>query len=129
MKFFWENVHLNPTHMEKTTKIALAGMALALSAGVGYAATPAENWENHCSSCHGEDGKGQTKQGKKLKLQDYTSPQVQASLKDEDMLKAILEGVKDKDTGKERMKPYKDELEHPEAEAKALVDYIRKFKS
>jgi cytochrome c6 len=115
--------------MEKTTKIALAGLVLALSAGVSLAAPAAENWENNCASCHGEDGKGQTKQGKKLKLQDYTDPKVQASLTDEQMIKAILEGVKDKDTGKERMKPYKDELESPDAEAKELVAYIRKFKA
>ncbi len=114
--------------MEKNTQIALAGLALALSAGVSQAATAAENWENNCASCHGEDGKGQTKQGKKLKLQDYTDPKVQAQFTDEQMLKAILDGVKDKDTGKDRMKPFKDELEHPDQEAKDLVAFIRKFK-
>jgi cytochrome c6 len=114
--------------MEKSTKIALAGFALALSAGVGYASTAAENWDNNCASCHGADGKGQTKQGKKLKVFDYTDAAVQAKLKDEDMLKAILDGVKDKDTGKDRMKAFRGELENPDADAKALVDYIRKFK-
>jgi mono/diheme cytochrome c family protein len=52
---------------------------------------------------------------------------VQAELKDDDMLKAIIEGVKDKDSGKERMKSFKDEI--PEAEAKDLVAYVRKLKS
>ena len=114
--------------MDKSTKIALAGLALAVSAGVGYASTAAENWDNNCASCHGADGKGQTKQGKKLKIQDYTDPKVQAALKDDEMLKAILDGVKDKDSGKERMKAFKGELENPDADAKALVEYIRKFK-
>jgi cytochrome c6 len=115
--------------MEKNIKIAVAGLVLALSAGVSHAATAAENWDNNCASCHGADGKGQTKQGKKLKLQDYTDAKVQAGFTDEQLLKAILEGVKDKETGKERMKPFKDELENPDVEAKELVSYIRKFKA
>ena len=42
-------------------------------------------------------------------------------------IKAILEGVKDKDSGKERMKSFKDEI--PEAEAKDLVAFVRKLKA
>lgn len=30
-----------------------------------------------CSVCHGEDGKGQTAKGKKLKMKDIRSPEVQ----------------------------------------------------
>lgn len=100
------------------------GLAI-LSASPLAAATAAENWENHCASCHGEDGKGQTKQGKKLKLRDYTDAAVQAEFKDDAMLKAILEGVKE--NGKERMKAFKDEIS--EEEAKDLVAYVRKLKA
>jgi len=113
--------------MKTSTKIALTSVALALSAGVASAAPAADNWENLCASCHGLDGKAQTKQGKKLKLRDYTDPKVQAEFKDEDMFKAIIEGVKDKDSGKERMKSFKEEIS--EAEAKDLVAYVRKLKS
>jgi mono/diheme cytochrome c family protein len=113
--------------MKSTTKILLLGLALPVLASVSYAATASENWENNCASCHGADGKGQTKQGKKLKLRDYTDPAVQAEFKDEGMLKAILEGVKDKDSGKERMKAFKDEITADEA--KDLVAYVRKLKS
>jgi cytochrome c553 len=115
------------SNMKTTTKIAAASLALAFAAGSAFAAAASENWENHCSSCHGEDGKAQTKQGKKLKIRDYTDAQVQAELKDDEMLKAILEGVKE--NGKERMKAFKEELENPEQEAKDLVAYIRKFKA
>ena len=115
--------------METTTKIALASLALAISAGGARASNGAEIWDNNCASCHGADGKGQTKQGKKLKLNDYTDPKVQGEFTDEQMVKAILEGVKDPKTGKERMKSFKDELEHPDADAKALVEHIRKFKA
>ena len=113
--------------MKTTTKLAGAGLALAFAAGAAYAAPASENWDNNCASCHGADGKGQTKQGKKLKLRDYTDAKVQAELKDEAMLKAILEGVKDKDSGKERMKSFKEEI--PEAEARELVAYVRKLKA
>jgi len=111
--------------MKTTTKIAFICVALPFVAGLGYAASAADNWENDCASCHGSDGKGQTKQGKKLKLRDYTDAKVQADFKDDDMLKAILEGVKD--NGKERMKAFKDELSADEA--KDLVAFVRKLKA
>jgi cytochrome c6 len=99
--------------------------ALALGAGTIAAAAPAaENWENHCTKCHGADGKGQTKVGKKLNLKDYTDAKVQAEMKDDAMTKAIVEGVMD--NGKEKMKAYKDELSADEI--KDLVAYVRKFK-
>jgi cytochrome c6 len=113
--------------MKTTTKIALLGLAFASVCLAGRAATPAENWENLCASCHGEDGKAQTKQGKKLKIRDYTDAAVQADLKDDAMLKGILEGVTE--NGKERMKAFKDELENPDKEAKELVEFIRKLKA
>lgn len=111
--------------MKITSKIAMAGLVLAFTAGVSYAASAEENWENSCASCHGADGKAQTKQGKKLKIRDYTDAAVQAELKDDEMLKAILEGVTE--NGKERMKGFKDELS--EAEAKDLVAFVRKMKA
>jgi cytochrome c553 len=110
--------------MKTVTKIALVGLAMGFATGAARAATTDENWENSCASCHGMDGKGQTKQGKKLKVKDYTAATVQAEMKDEDMLKAILDGVMDK--GKERMKAFKEEIS--EAEAKDLVAHIRKMK-
>ncbi|MBA3849368.1 MAG: cytochrome C [Opitutus sp.] len=112
--------------MKSTTKIAIASLALAFAAGAAQAATAAENWENSCASCHGADGKAQTKQGKKLKVRDYTDPKVQAELKDDAMLQAILDGVKG-EGGKERMKGFKDELS--EQDAKDLVAYIRSLKA
>lgn len=102
--------------------------AFGLTLGLGGSALPAapadENWENHCASCHGPDGKAQTRQGRKLKVRDYTDPKVQAEMTDAGMLKAILEGVVE--NGKERMQGYQDEL--TEEEAKALVEFIRNLK-
>ena len=109
--------------MKHTLKTALTGFAFTFAVAA-FAATAAENWENSCASCHGADGKGQTKQGKKLKIRDYTDPKVQAELKDDAMLKGILEGVVQ--NGKTTMKGFKEELS--EQEAKDLVAFIRQLK-
>ena len=112
--------------MKTCAKITALAAGVILAAAIGRAAPAAENWENLCAKCHGADGKGQTKAGKKLSVKDYTDAKVQAELKDADMEKAILEGVNDK-AGKERMKAYKEEISA--AEAKELVAYVRKLKS
>ena len=110
--------------MKTKAKVALTGLALSLGTGVALAAPAADNWDNHCASCHGADGKAQTKTGKKLKLKDYTDAKVQAELKDEDMIKATADGVTI--DGKEKMKGFKAELSADEI--KDLVAHIRKFK-
>ncbi len=111
--------------MKTTTKIALSTIMLTLASGVALAAPAAENWDNLCASCHGSDGKAQTKTGKKLKLRDYTDAKVQAELKDEEMAKAITDGVKI--DGKEKMKAFKEEISADEI--KDLVAHVRKFKA
>ena len=111
--------------MKTTHHVLLAASLLVLASLSGQAAPVAENWENHCTKCHGDDGKGQTKAGKKLQLKDYTDAKAQAEMKDEEMVKAITDGIFDK-AGKEKMKAYKDELSG--AEITELVAYVRKFK-
>jgi cytochrome c6 len=112
--------------MKTTNKLQLAGSLFLLAAALSYAAPASENWDNLCAKCHGADGKGQTKLGKKLSLKDYTDAKVQAEFKDEELTKAITEGVKDKN-GKEKMKAFSPELSP--AEVTDLVAHIRKFKS
>ena len=112
--------------MKHSTKIFMLGAALAATVMVSQAAPAAENWENLCAKCHGADGKGQTKVGKKLKAKDYTDAKVQAELKDEDMFRLIAEGAKGPD-GKEVMKGFKGEIS--DAEITELVALIRKFKA
>jgi cytochrome c6 len=112
--------------MKNRSLLLSAALASVFGFALVQAAPVAENWENHCTKCHGEDGKGQTKVGKKLKLRDYTDPKVQAELKDDEMIKVITEGVYDA-AGKEKMKGYKDEL--TAEEIKEFIAYIRKFKA
>jgi cytochrome c6 len=99
---------------------------LAVLAGTARADDAKTIWEKSCASCHGKDGKGNTKMGKKVDVKDYTDAKVQADLTDEKAVKTIKEGVKD-DKGKERMKPYGDVLS--EDEIKSLVVYVRAFKN
>jgi cytochrome c553 len=108
--------------MKKIVPVIIALLALpVLSAN---AADGKEIYEKDCAKCHGADGKGDTKMGKKLGAKDYTSAKVQEELKDEDAIKAVKEGYKDKD-GKVIMKPAEglsaDDI-------KAVVAYMRKFK-
>ncbi len=111
--------------MNNTTKLITISLAFAGAALLSQAAPASENWDNFCAKCHGADGKGQTKIGKKLNVKDYTDAKVQADLKDEAMVKAISDGVSE--NGKEKMKSFKGDLS--EQEITDLVAYIRKFKA
>ncbi|MFO1514605.1 MAG: cytochrome c [Verrucomicrobiota bacterium] len=108
--------------MKKLFALGLA--ALIVPAFAVRAADAKETYDKECAKCHGKEGKGDTKMGQKLGAKDYTDAKVQAELKDEAGVKAIKEGLKDKD-GKTLMKPAEGVSD---ADAKALVDYMRKFK-
>jgi cytochrome c6 len=103
--------------------LRLLALGFSLTTAVGFAASASENWENHCAKCHAADGSGSTKVGKKFKLKDYTDAKVQAALKDEDMTKAITDGVTE--AGKEKMKSFKGDLSA--TEITDLVAFIRKM--
>ena len=98
---------------------AAAATALTASAADGKAL-----YEKDCAKCHGADGKGDTKMGKKMGAKDYTDAKVQEELKDAAAIKAIKEGFKDKE-GKVLMKPADGITDE---EIKELVAYMRKFK-
>jgi cytochrome c553 len=108
--------------MKRILTVSIAIMAVsALSA---TAADAKATYEKDCAKCHGADGKGETKMGKKNGAKDYTTAKVQDELKDDAAFKAIKEGLKDKD-GKKLMGPAED---LSDAEIKDLVAFMRKFK-
>ncbi len=108
--------------MKKLLPIIIALLAVpALSAS---AADAKALYEKDCAKCHGADGKGETKMGKKAGAKDYTNAKVQEELKDDAAFKAIKEGYKDKD-GKVVMKPAEGLSDQ---DIKGLVAYMRKFK-
>jgi len=107
--------------MKKT--VVLATLCLLAAGAVVRAADVKETWEKNCTKCHGSDGKGDTKMGKKLEVKDYTDAKVQAGMKDEEMTKIIKEGKKEGD--KTKMKAFTD---LSDADVKALVAHVRSFK-
>ena len=106
--------------MKKTVLFAV--VLLAAATGL-RAADVKENYEKGCVKCHGTDGKGDTKMGKKLEVKDLTDAKVQAAFTDEKAFKAIKEGIKDGE--KTKMKPADDVSDD---DIKALVAYVRAFK-
>src|SRR5262245_56077874 len=98
--------------------------AIALPALAVGAADAKALYEQQCAKCHGADGKGDTKMGKKTGAKDYTDPKVQAELKDDAAFKAIKDGFKDKED-KVLMKPIEGASDE---DIKALVAYMRTFK-
>ncbi|MCO5053698.1 MAG: cytochrome c [Verrucomicrobiae bacterium] len=106
-------------------KILLLSIVLAaVTVLPSRAAEAKEIYAKSCAKCHGKEGKGDTKMGQKNGCKDYTDAKVQAALKDDEALKAIKEGLKDK-KGKEVMKPAED---LSDAEIKELIAYMRSFK-
>lgn len=113
-------VKMNSLNKTILTGLAILGSAMATTRGDDAKVL----YEKECAKCHGSDGKGETKMGKKLGAKDYSDPGVQTKLKDESAFNAIKNGLKDKDD-KTLMKPAK---ELTDDQVKGLVAYMRAFK-
>jgi cytochrome c553 len=101
--------------------IGLGASALLLSSPAARAAAP-DSWKAHCASCHGDDGAGQTKMGRKLGVKDLTDGAYQKTFTDDQLFRNLKEGETGSD-GKVKMKPFADKL--PDDDIKALVGYVR----
>ena len=111
--------------MKSLNKTILLGIALLGAALVTARAEDVKAlYEKECTKCHGSDGKGATKMGKKLGAKDYSDPSVQQKMTDAAAIKAIKDGLKDK-ADKTLMKPSPDITDD---QAKALVAFMRAFK-
>jgi mono/diheme cytochrome c family protein len=106
-------------------KSIIAGVAVLLATGMTVSAADdvAALWKEHCTSCHGANGKGKTKAGRKAKVKDFTDAEYQKKFTDEFATKRLKEGIME--DGKERMKPFGDKLK--DDEIKELLAYVRKF--
>ena len=74
-----------------------------------------------CRECHGETGKGDTREGKQRKARDYSDPRVKATFKDRVWAVSIRDGVPGK-TGEE-MPGFRSKLSN--REIWALVELMR----
>ncbi len=84
-------------------------------------------WKAKCASCHGADGKGQTDQGQKAGIADYTAAAWQSSHTDAQIKAAIENGVnREKGGKKQEMDGFKDKLSGEQIES--LVAYVRSLK-
>jgi cytochrome c6 len=97
-------------------KIFVFAVVIIASAGISVAADAAANWSQHCASCHGKDGSGNTMMGKKLAVKDYTKQQGFSDAEATNVIK----------NGKGKMKGFKDKMS--DADIKALVAYVRSLK-
>ena len=105
-------------------KVLVLSVLVAAMASFSARADDAKsNYEKECTKCHGADGKGETKMGKKLGAKDYTDAKVQAEMKDDAAFKSIKDGIKDGE--KTLMKPAEG---LSDADIKALIAYMRTFK-
>ena len=106
------------------TPVAIGLIASVIGLSAAVAASVSDNFADHCSKCHGADGKGQTKMGKKLNVRDMTTD---AFKKEFDAAKALTQ-LKDglKKDGKEIKKSFASDLS--EAEMKALIGYVKELK-
>lgn len=113
--------HTNQTKQVMKALILVSAAAF-LSMGLNaHAADGSAIFTKECAKCHGPDGKGDTKMGKKLKIKDLTVEV--AKLSDEKMASAVKDGVKEGD--KMRMKPIKG---LSDADIQAVVTFIKTLK-
>jgi len=106
-------------------------IAWAVIAAVGLCSVSAQaqdkkaerTWKAKCASCHGADGKGDTDQGKKMKIGDMTSADWHNKTTDAKIREAILNGAK---TENGEMQSYKDSLSSEQVDS--LVNYIHTLK-
>jgi len=72
------------------TALALAGLLLAPA--TARAAERSELWKANCAKCHGDDGRGETEEGKMKGARNLTNGKWQKTISDERMIRSITRG-------------------------------------
>jgi mono/diheme cytochrome c family protein len=107
------------------TVIAIGALILS-TASIANAADPKVErmWKAKCASCHGDDGKAQTEQGKKMAMKDISAAAWQKEMTDEKIKEAIMNGIKEEKNGvKKEMEAYKSKLRPDQIDQ--LVAFVR----
>lgn len=93
-----------------------------LSTGLHAREDARDVWTLRCKSCHGADGRAQTKTGKKEAIPDFTSQAWQKSVTDDQIRRTIANGS----TRNPKMKAFKGRLKPEQIDA--LTKFIRALK-
>src|SRR5262249_48735217 len=88
--------------------LALAAFCTVSAFAEGAPSDGKAFYANNCAKCHGEDGLGDIKMGKKMHAPDFCTEKWQSHHGDEEMETAVCEGVKEE--GKVRMFAFKKKL-------------------
>jgi mono/diheme cytochrome c family protein len=101
----------------RTNAIATLSFAAVLAAPpLVVADERSENFQMFCSVCHGDNGKGQTEEGRKKKARDLTNAKWQDTIDDARIVRSITKGH-------EKMPSFEKKLSADEI--KALVAEVR----
>ena len=108
--------------MKKNAAIAFA----AAFAASGFAAPAAraadarsETFQTNCSVCHGDDGRGQTEEGKKKGARDLTNAKWQDKVDDARLARSITKGHDKMPSFEKKLSP--DEIKALVAEVRTLA--------
>ncbi len=110
------------SHLQVTMWLAAASVLLGLLSTLLPASGPPagageSTYKTKCAMCHGADGSGNTAMGKKLKLRDLRSPEVQKQ--SDAQLLAII------GKGKSPMQGYEKQL--GQEKMREVVEYLREL--
>ena len=113
----------------KTHQLVLALTFLFGTAAFAEAPDAPALWKKHCKGCHGDTGKADTKNGKKYEVEDITTADWQSKHTDEEIKKAVTDGLpkSDKHKFQDKMKSFKDKMSAEEIDA--IVKHVRSLKA
>lgn len=106
-----------PERALPTTEMAQTGIAMPDTAIVNL-------FKRECASCHGEDGAGKTKAGRRAGVKDFTDAEYQATWTDEDAFKVVSTATKNGEPLRNK-KPFAEKL--TEEQIKLLIQHVRTF--
>jgi cytochrome c6 len=96
----------------KRIAMGIAVLGVLAAAGLARADGAAALFEKKCATCHGKDGKGQTKMGEKMGIKDFAASSASAA----DLEKTIGEG-------RGKMPSFKGKIS--DEEIKSVADFIK----
>jgi mono/diheme cytochrome c family protein len=115
--------------LQHEAQAADAGTPLSPPAGYKPEKKTVRLWNSKCATCHGEDGRGRTEQGKEMGIAEMTKAAYWKDVTVERGRKLVLEGLKQTVNGKEQeMKPFADRLTPQQVDALNLyaVSFFKK---